>query len=487
MSKLLRPYQIEAIQAIRAGLEKGETKQLLVLPTGAGKTFTAIQAIKDLGRILWISHTEELIQQSLEALLKEFECQDYGIIKAEKFDIDKPVVMASAQTLHRRLDRIPTDWFDVIVCDEADLFGSKTFFKAIEYFTPKLRLGLTATPFRNDNMLMGDIFDTIIYEYPIERAISDGFLCELDAIKIQTSTSLDKVKTVAGELNQGDLEEVVNTLERNNLIVNKYLQYAKGRPFIAFCVDVKHAMDLCETFNEKGVKCNFVVGDKELTTNRKGVIEEFKNGDVLGITNCMILTAGFDFPNTGCLIAACPTKSKRKFLQQVGRGARLKDESFVSKFGQNCIILDIVDVTSKHRLVNTWELDRAKPPKERIFLTQEKKEILERAREAKFNAQQNVDERVILISLPKVKISKSIRMQEPATEKQLGIVKQLGYDIENTHYTKKHCSEIIGMLPVGKAKLAALKANNYDISNGVTLAEYGMAKQELAKKGIEIE
>lgn len=482
--KQLRPYQEEAIKAIHEGLKNGETKQLLVLPTGAGKTFTAIQAIKDIGRILWISHTEELIAQSLEALLKEFKCQGYGIIKAEKFDIDKPVVMASAQTLHRRLDKIPPDWFDVIVCDEADLFGSNTFFKAIEYFKPKLRLGLTATPFRSDNMLMGDIFDTIIYEYPIEKAISDGYLCQLDGIKIQTSCNLDRVKTIGGELNQGDLEQVVNTLERNNLIVSKYLQYAKGRQFIAFCVDVKHAIDLCDTFNEKGVKCNFVVGDKELTTDRKGVIKEFKNGDVLGITNCMILTAGFNHDNTGCMIMACPTKSKRKFLQQVGRGARLKDELFVNKFGQNCIILDIVDVTSKHRLVNTWELDKAKPPKERVFITDQTKEKLEKERELKFQSQQKVDEKIVLIQLPKFKISNSIKMREPATEGQLKWIKDLGYDVINNHYTYKMAAEIISNLPATDKQIYIIKKHGYDVSGGVTRKEAELVFKTLKAKGL---
>ena len=482
------------------------------MATGTGKTFTAVNIVSNKGRVLWGTHTEELIDQSAIALLAELEMMPYndlldifnqydgligvlsapksdarvrlisekiGVVKAEFFDIQKPIVMASMQTLHRRLDRIPSDHFDVVVVDECHYSGANTWKKALDHFTPKLRLGLTATPYRTDGMLMGDIFDEIVYEYNIDSAIKDGSLCELDAIRVKTNISLDKIRTVGGDLNQGDLEEIVNTDERNGLIVQKYKEYADGRQFIAFCVDVKHAQDLCSKFNENGIKTNFIVGNKDLTTDRRGTIESFKSGEYMGLTNVMVLTAGFDHRDTGAVLMCCPTKSLTKYLQQVGRGTRLKSDSFIQKFGQNCIILDFVDTTSRHQLINTWELDKRKDPKDRVFITKEKQLKLIVDRERRMQAGVYNDEKINLFKLPTVKIYSSIRMQEPATEKQLAFISRFGYDVVNVNYTKEMCSQIINSQPATNAQIYALQKEGYDVSNGVTITEAMMAFKEI--------
>jgi len=236
MSKQSRYYQIEFKNAVHEGLSRGIKRQLGVMPGGTGKTKSAVDIIADMGRRLWIAHEESLLEQSAIALLEEMELMpietlrqtisDFGgllrilksnseniyekiirdtigIVKADMFEIDKPIVMASAQTLHNRLDRIPSDHFNVIVVDEADLFFSKTFIAPLHYFKYDLLLGLTATPFRQDGVMMDDLFDCIIYEYKIEQAIKDGFLCELNAIVVKTSTNLDSVKTIGGDFGGG--------------------------------------------------------------------------------------------------------------------------------------------------------------------------------------------------------------------------------------------------------------------------------------------
>lgn len=508
--KLQRYYQIEAENAVESSLERGVINQMLVMAGGCGKTFTAVKIIKDKGRTLWGTHTSELIAQSAIAILAEKELMPYdellfiidshdgiieliknskrgkffldkrtkliadqiGIIKADVFDIDKPVVVASMQTLHKRLHLIPSDHFDVVVGDECHLFLSKTFKMSLDYFKPKLRLLLTATPHRMDNLAMGDIADEIVYEYGLDRGIADGFLCELDALRIKTNINLDKVRTVAGEFNQTDLEEVINTSERNALIVEKYLQYASGRQFIAFAVDVKHAKDLCEAFKERDLNVNFVVGDEKETPDRKKVVDDFKAGIYVGLINVQILVAGFDHPNTGCIIHACPTKSLTKFIQSTVRGSRLKDQLFIDRFGQNCIILDFIDSTTRHRLVNTWTLDKAKPPEERTFTTKEKKSLLiaERERKIKLSELQK-DVHVDLLKLPVFKIAMSARMQEAATDGQLQSIARLGYDIVNINYTKFMCGEIIADQPATEKQMRELSENHYDVSNGVTRRE----------------
>lgn len=522
MARELRYYQKEAKEASESHLKKGIKNQLLVMCTGSGKSKTATSIIKDKGPALWGTHTEELIDQSAVALLAEQELIPYdtlinivhenggltnllrdnryinaftsdsiqtivnniGIIKADLMITDKPIVMASMQTLYRRLDKLSPTKFASLICDESHLFGAKTYLQSLNHFKPNLRLGLTATPYRTDGMLMGDIFDKIIYDYPIEKGIADGFLCEIDAIRVKTQSSLDNVRTLGGELNQGQLEEVINTPARNELIVDKYLQYCSGKQFIAFCVDVQHAIDLTEAFKNKGVNVDFVVGDKELTEDRKGTIAKYKEGKLTGIINVMILTAGFDHPNTGAILMCCPTKSLTKFLQQIGRGTRLKDEAYVSLFGQKVTILDFIDVTSKHRLINTWTLDEGKEIEDRVFVSSEKKLLLINARiERTFKAnEQQKDVKIDLLKLPKVKISDSIRMQEPATEGQLAAIAKHGYDIVNDNYTKAMCSDIISSLPAYPSQVRELASAGYDVSKGVTFAEYKQAIKDIHER-----
>jgi superfamily II DNA or RNA helicase len=324
MSKDSRYYQLEAIKAINNAYYKGKSQALLVLPCGTGKTYTCVKAIKGKGRVNFIVTTEELAEQAGIALLAELELMSYnelidiigncgglvellrhkpkgseliyseiGMIKADIFDIDKPIVISSAQTLHNRLHLIPENHFDIEVCDEADLFIAQSFQKFINHFKPKLRLGLTATPFRQDNLPLEDTFGQTVYEYSMRQAILDGFLTKPLVVKLKTSANLDDVHTQGGEFNNKELTQKINTPERNFSIVNAYIKYGQGRQFISFCCNVEHAIDLCEAFNEKGVKCDYIVGDKELTTDRRGVLNKFHSGEIIGLTNVMVLSVGY--------------------------------------------------------------------------------------------------------------------------------------------------------------------------------------------------
>jgi len=367
------------------------------------------------------------------------------------------------------------------------MYMANTFKKSLDYFTPKLRLGLSGTPYRMDGMLMSDIFDEIVYDYPIDKAMADGFLCKIDAIQIRTSIDLDAVHTMAGEFNQKELTITVNTLTRNNQIANAYLEHAPGRKFIAYCTDIEHAKDLCEAFVEKGIKCAVMVSDKEITTDRKGLLDEFENGDLMGLMNVGMLVTGNDFKDLGCTISASPTKSKVKFLQgPVGRLTRLKSDEFVSKFGQVGILLDIVDNTTKHKLINTYTLDKDLPVEKKVFISEKNRQMLLDAkfkREHTFTTQQRLEDvKVDLLQLPKITISESMRMKEPATEKQLAWLKKLEYDVENIHFTKQMATEIISMQPASDAQVWRLKNEGYDVSGGVTVAEASAAFLELAEK-----
>lgn len=513
MSKALRPYQSEAHEISIKEYNAGITKQLLVLMTGAGKTFLTIKLLERYGfkRVLWLSFQEELVSQSAMAFIREkfddefynqikeigfinfmregglFNVPDFkiGCIKADIWRPDGHVVMGSVPTLHRRLDKLSPDYYDCIVCDESHLFGSVTSIKVLNHFKPKLLLGLTATPTRADGVMLCDIFEKIVFEYSLDKGIRDGYAAEMDAVRVKTSCSLDRVKTTAGELNLSDLSNEVNTLARNQLIVDSYKKYAEGRQCMAFCVDIEHAIHLSEVFKSNGYNCEAVSSNEELTPDRNVKIERFKRGQIQILTNVNILTTGFDHPNTGAIIMACPTKSLTKYLQAVGRGARLKDKEFVEKFGQKCIVIDIVDATTRHSLVNAWELDKQKPVEDRTFVTKENKEklILDRLKKSvKLQHNRAEDEVVNLLKLPTLKISKSWRMEEDATPAQLAAIAKWGYDTTETHYTKSMIQEIFGQQEASSKQISYLRWKGYDTSGFVSVSVATAAFKEIRDK-----
>lgn len=509
--KELRGYQELAIKAIEDDLAAGFNRLLLVMSMGLGKTFTAVKLVErlDFKRVLWVTDDERLLDQSAIAFIQEkyppiveyvqqygiinairekktFAGYKIGIIKSDLFIPDGDIVFASAQTLWRRLEKLDHNHYDCVIIDECHVFGAKTFFQGIDHFKPKLRLGLSGSPFRKDGMMMSDIFQKISFEYNMAEGIKDKWLCELDAIRIKTNCSLDNVHTLAGDFNEKELSDELNTLSRNNLIADSYIKYAKGRKAIGFGIDIQHCIDLADAFQNKGINAVAISSDEERTGDKNIKIRNYRSGNVDVIFNVNLLAKGFDDPDTGCSIAAAPTKSLVRYLQgPAGRPSRLKSDEYVARFGQNAIILDIVDITTRHNLVNAWELDKQKPVEERVFVSQDKKDKLLEARKntAKITHKRDKDEIVNLLQIPKLKISKFYSMSDDATQAQLDAISKFGYDIAETHYTKWMITEIFAAQPCTLKQIGWLKWKGYDLSSGIpTRGEFEAAKKEVEKR-----
>ncbi len=521
MAKEIRYYQSQAKEAVLNALKRGVKRQLIVKAGGTGKTFTAVNIVKDMGRCCWCAPIEELLDQTAITLILELDLipeeiliqtfikyegivnilktyqsginlteeikligANIGLTKAEMFIIDKPFVLSSCQTLHNRIDRIPADWFNTVVADEADLFLSRTFRAPLDYFQYDLLLGLTATNYRLDGQPMEDLFDETVYEYTLQQGVKDGYLCEIDSIVCKTNTNLDSVHTSGGDFKTGELTLKINTLERNNLIANKYLEYANGRQFICFGADVQHVIDLHEAFVLKGINTNYVVGDKLITTDRKGIVNAFKQGEIVGLINCMVLSVGFDHRDIGCVILGTPSQSKRKIMQQLFRGTRLKTQGYVDKWGQNVIVLDVVDVTNKHKLVNTHELEKELDPKDRMLISASNRTKLIEARERMFKSRElKQDQRVDLLEIIRQpKIWESARMRELATEPQLAIMARLGYDIINNQFTKAMCHQTIKDLPATNKQIYRLKKEGYDVNKFISFGDASYTITQIERK-----
>lgn len=366
----LRDYQQECLETVLKEYQEGIKRQLLSLPTGAGKTVVMSAVAKTVNKkTLVLAHREELITQAVEKFRIFWPEVSIGVCMAERDEIDTQVVVGSVQSVSRpkRLERLMSQGFDVMMIDEAHHAVSDSYqsvINALEFSegTKKLLIGVTATPNRSDSQTLGATFDKITFSRSIGTLIKAGYLSPVIGRKILTSFVLERIRTQNGDFAIGDLAEAVNTPERNAFIIEKFKEYAPNRKGVAFCCDVQHCKDLAEAFNKQGVKAAPVWGDMP-KDERKRTLEDLKAGKIQIATSCGVLTEGFDEPSIDCVIMARPTKSATLYIQSVGRGLRLWPGK------ENCLVLDFSD--RGHSLDSVLSLKSAIPE---ASLIQESKE-----------------------------------------------------------------------------------------------------------------
>ena len=341
----LRPYQNDALLAIKEANERGVKKQFVVLPTGTGKTvvFSHLdQALPDCYPLLILAHREELLAQAKEKI----EAANPGLIvsveQGANYAQSSDVVIASVPTLGRakssRLARFSRRYFKTVVIDEAHHAAAPTYKRILDYFDDAVRIGFTATPQRGDSTTLSDVFDEIVFYRNIIDMIKEGWLSPLSGYRLHTDVDLSTVKIVRGDFAEGELGKAVNIDARNEAIVEAYEKFLSGRQTVVFCVSVDHANAVSDAFNKKGYKSACVVGSTE-TEVRRDILKQFKEQRVNILSNCMVLTEGFDEPAISGIIMARPTQSKLLYTQAIGRGTRLYPDK------EDCIVIDIADVT----------------------------------------------------------------------------------------------------------------------------------------------
>ncbi len=356
---MLRPYQRQTLDAILANYRAGVRLQLVSSATGTGKTYIFAHIPPTMredvpGQILVLVHTEELIEQNAAELRRCNPDLRVSIEMAERHaDPTADVIVASVPTLGRantkRRENFNWDNISICICDEAHHSTAATYkriFEAGGFLSEgsrKLLVGFTATPNRSDGTPLAEVYQRIVFNYPMRRAIEEKYLCDVTGIRVDTRTCLDYVRTINGDFNQTELAETVNTPDRNRLIVESWIENAQYRKTVAFTVDIQHAKDLAASFQQLDVKAEAVWGtDPERTAK----LARHKSGETAVLTNCAVLTEGYNDPSIACIVLARPTKSSLMFTQAIGRGTRL----FEGK--PNCLIVDVVDSTKRHSLVS---------------------------------------------------------------------------------------------------------------------------------------
>jgi len=345
MTIQLRPYQQEALDAINTFSDKGINRQLVVLPTGAGKTviFSHLpQTKKDSLPMLVLAHRAELLHQAKEKISWSNPELDIQIEQADNVAGYCDVVVASVPTLGRaeseRILKYPKDYFKCIVIDEAHHAAAPTYRRILDYFNPSLLLGVTATPQRSDSTRLTDVFDEIVYYKTIQDLIEDGYLCSLVGYRIKTDTDISGVATNEGDYNASQLEDAIDTPQRNAHIVAAYHTLVPESKAIVFCAGVKHANNLASSFSATKVSTEVIVGDTS-SYDREHILARFKSGETKVLVNVGVLTEGFDEPSIETIVLARPTRSTLLYTQIVGRGTRLYEGK------PHCTILDFADTT----------------------------------------------------------------------------------------------------------------------------------------------
>lgn len=384
MELQLRDYQKECLDAISVASESGISKALVSLPTGTGKTVIFAHMVRQVaqrgGKSLILVHRDELLNQAQDKLKFIWPDAEVGVVKGARNEIDAPVVIASVQSLSRarRLKQLRGVRFDCLVTDEAHHAVAASYGRVydalLEDGSQQLHLGVTATPNRADRMGLQRVYEKVVYYRSLVEMIRAGWLCDLRCVQITTDVSLDSVKTRQGDFAQGELADVLNTENRNELMVQAYQEHAAGKMALCFTVDVQHALDLADAFQKEGVKAAAISGKTPIDERRR-ILRRFHDREIDIICNCQLLTEGYDEPGVQAILLARPTKSSVLYTQMVGRGTR----PFPGK--KDCLILDFADVAGRHRIMQLPNLVGVKERQEldgRETLT----EMVDRERES---------------------------------------------------------------------------------------------------------
>ena len=353
----LRDYQKECLEAIYEGYRRGIRRQLISLPTGAGKTvifsdFPGYFRMKK--QMIVLAHRAELLDQARDKICRTNPGLRVEIEQAGRSaDPESDVIIASVPTLGRkdssRLAALNPDRFFLIIVDEAHHSTAETYKRILEYLdvfnpeTQKLLVGFTATPKRGDGVGLNEVYQEIVYSKSLPEMIQDGYLSPVAGYRVETDVDLTGVRTRMGDFVTSQLSRAVNILERNNIITEVYNSYLKGKKTLCFCVDVAHAHSVAKSFKDEGIRAGAITGDMDMPAREK-ILADFSTGNIDVLANCMVLTEGYDEPSVEGIILARPTKSSLLYTQMIGRGTRLHPGK------ENVTVVDIVDVTRGHSL-----------------------------------------------------------------------------------------------------------------------------------------
>ena len=381
---ILRPYQSAAVDGIFEAWRTSRST-LLVQPTGTGKTVTFAHVINrmPMGRALVLAHREELIFQAadkIEAVTGAKPDIEMAEMRADHAMFGKArVIVSSIQTQcagrngDTRMKRFDPQEFSLLVVDEAHHATAPTYRRVLEHYgrNPDLKiLGVTATPDRHDEDALGQVFETVAYDYELLNAIHDGWLVPIHQRSVVVDgLDYSSIRTTAGDLNGADLARVMEYEETLHGIAHPTIELAASRKTLVFAASVAHAERLCEIFNRHSTGCARFVTGTTPKDERRGMLADYAAGKFQMLVNVGVATEGFDEPGIQVVVMARPTKSRALYAQMAGRGTRplpglvdahqeadARRAAIAASVKPACEIIDFVGNSGRHRLITTADI-----------------------------------------------------------------------------------------------------------------------------------
>ncbi|TMO90389.1 DEAD/DEAH box helicase [Pseudoalteromonas ruthenica] len=365
----LYPYQVEISKKVFNSIDFGSNNRAIIhLPTGAGKTRTAMHIVcrhlmtKEDALVLWLANSEILCDQASGEFEKAWgTLGNRDIIHGNFFgdkifsleSINSGFVVAGLQKLisyYQSMSANQTAVFDrkitLVIFDEAHRALATTYKEILERFlefSPQAKLvGLTATPGRvykddkpeldPENKALAELFGNnkitmdVSPQQPMEYLIDKNYLAEPRFIELK----YDDID-IYEKFNRGQsvseselLKKLSGSSNRNSIILKTALNEVKNNnsKVIIFACDIEHARNLAFSLCCMGVKAVSIDSKSTNAEEKAQLINDYKFGDLNVLVNCEILTTGFDAPETNVAIIARPTNSLVLYLQMIGRALR---------------------------------------------------------------------------------------------------------------------------------------------------------------------
>lgn len=334
--------QVNFVTNLKKIINAGEDKALLISATGTGKTYASAFAMRELGfkKVLFLIHRGQLARQTKRSYERVFDKSiSMGLVGAGYHEYSKDYIFATVQTLNRdvHLQQFKKDEFDCIILDEAHHSAANTYQKVMSYFTPKLWLGMTATPDKRDDYMEGrniyEIFNyQIAYEIRLQQAMEEDLLCPFNYFGISDVSLLNDKDIKAKKMNAKDFNQLVGEQRVKHIIEQaEYYGYSGDRvKGLIFCSRIDESEELSAKFNTLGYRTIALNGNssederaeafERLAINEEDATKEIQPLDY--IFSVEILNEGVDIVEVNQVIMLRPTESPIVFIQQLGRGLR---------------------------------------------------------------------------------------------------------------------------------------------------------------------
>ena len=353
---ILRPRQREFVTRC-VGAHKTHGNTLGVAPTGAGKTICLSGTTGEFlahsdAKACVLAHRDELTAQNQSKFSRVNPAISTSVFDARQKSWAGQATFAMVQTLARHLDQLPT--LDLLVIDEAHHSAAPTYRQVIDRTLARnphaLIYGVTATPNRGDGKGLRDVFSNVADQIRLGELIRSGHLVSprTFVIDVGTRDALGGVKKLTEDYDMNAVAAIMNTSPVNAAVVQHWKSRAMGRKTIAFGATVAHAQAVCEAFLAEGISTAVVHGEMS-SAERKATLEEFESGHLMVIVNVAVLTEGYDYTPTSCIVLLRPSSYKSTLIQMVGRGLRTVDpEEFPGVIKTDCVVLDFGTASLVH-------------------------------------------------------------------------------------------------------------------------------------------